>query len=110
MQPSLAEADCRLVPYIRRRWLTIEHWQDPTAKPTAYWSGRFMSLNDKLLNDVFDSDEPLEDAENFYRKRTDTAELSRARQIFKKLEAECNTRQDLRSLKVWLFRHGLDNI
>lgn len=67
------------------------------ARPTSYWTGRFISLNDKLMTDAHDLPDPRDgDGEDKMRR----LEIVRSKQIFETLQDCCKTPMALTSLKV----------
>lgn len=67
------------------------------SMPTAYWSGRFMSLNDRILNEACDN--PRAHKENALGRML-TREEERIKVIFIILEARCKTAAASESLGV----------
>jgi len=80
----------------------IDHVSDP--KSTAYWTGRFMSLNDCLMNDAHALPDPRDvDSED----KMHQLEVARTKQIFFNLQECCQTPGAEASLKVRLSpMHG----
>lgn len=69
------------------------------AQPSTYWSGRWVSLNDAILNDI-DGEVPLPSLEKDNKLMVAYKEVDRAKTVFKALEACCRTRAAKRSLWV----------
>ena len=99
-------------------------------QPSAYWTGRFSSLQDRLLNESFSVDARPVDADDVYKTRPSAGsgrgngscrsnssssisgagdtELVQARagRIFQLLEASCTTREAVRGLKIFQNRYA----
>lgn len=69
------------------------------ACSTAYWTGRFMSLNDRLMDDAHALPDPRDaDGED----KMHQLEVARTKQIFSTLQECCQTASAEASLKVRL--------
>ncbi|KIW08376.1 uncharacterized protein PV09_01292 [Verruconis gallopava] len=92
-----------------------------TAQSNAYWSGRFVSLNDKLLNDSFDvetrpthEDDAASSASSAISAPKmvqetvhQTSELKRVEKIFQQLEELCFSDEARRSLLIFRNMYAL---
>jgi hypothetical protein len=89
-----------------------------TAKPSAYWSGRFSSLHDRFLNEAFDVEDRVtspSDAESTTSsmssmiKSTTTGNGAQTLRIFQLLDNSCVSDDARRSLLLFRNMYAIRN-
>lgn len=86
------------------------------AQPPSYWSGRYTSLNDRLLNEAMDTcssfpnpfvpGKPGKAEEELSRLAGSVHGEAHAQHILDLLYAACVTEEALRSLRIWQLSFG----